>query len=218
MVTGQIIPTKPASAVRGPKHIVTRGKTPCFSPEDAKTLFDSIKPTNIVALRDRALIAVMVYPFARISAVLAMKVDDYYANGKKWRVRLHEKGGKFHEVPVHHKAEVYLDAYIEAAGLQFDKKGPLFRSSRGRSGKLTKNALRRENALPMVKRRAMAAGLTSRLCNHSFRATGITAYMTGGGTIDKARLMAAHASTKTTELYNRTGDEITLDEVERIAI
>jgi integrase len=147
-----------------------------------------------------------------------MKVNDYYANGKKWRVRLHEKGGKFHEVPVHHKAEKYPDAYIEAEGIVFEKKGPLFRSSRGKSGKLNKNPLRRENALPTVKRRAMAAGLTSRLRNHSFRATGITAFILGGGTVDKARQMAAHASTKRTELDNRTGGEITLDEVERIAI
>ena len=133
-------------------------------------------------------------------------------------MRLHEKGGKFHEVPVHHKAEEYLDAYIAAAGLAGDRKGPLFRSARGRSGTLSGRPLRRGNALAMVKKRAKAAGLTHKLCNHSFRATGITAYIAGGGTVDKAKQMAAHASTKTTELYNRTGDEITLDEVERIVI
>lgn len=101
-------------------------------------------------------------------------------------------------------------AYITAAGITGDRKG--------RGGKLSERPFERRKALEMVKRRAAAAGLTERLYNHSFRATGITAYLVGGGEIEKARQMAAHASTKTTELYNRTGDEITLDEVERIAI
>lgn len=227
MVTGHIIETNPATSVRGPKHVVSRGKTPYLSAEDARTLLNSIRIEkevkgerlpDIIGLRDRALIAIMTFTFARVSAVLGMTVDDYYANGKKWRVRLHEKGGKFHEVPVHHKAEEYLDAYVAAAGIAGDKKGLLFRSANRRSGKLTEKPLRRGNALEMVKKRAAKAGLTDRLCNHSFRATGITAFIAGGGTVDKARQMAAHASTKTTELYNRTGDEITLDEVERIAI
>nr|WP_303652942.1 tyrosine-type recombinase/integrase [Paludisphaera mucosa] len=169
-------------------------------------------------LRDRALIALMTFSFGRISAVLGTTVDDYYANGKKWRVRLHEKGGRFLEVPVHHKAEEYLDAYIQAAGIEGDRSGPLFRTSKGKTGRLAVKPLGRKNAWDMVKRRALAAGLTHKLCNHSFRATGITAYIAGGGTVEKAQKMAGHASTKTTELYNRTDDEITLDEVERIAI
>jgi integrase len=171
-----------------------------------------------VGLRDRAIIAVMVFSFARVSAVLGMKVEDYYQNGKRWWLRLHEKGGKFHEVPVHHKAEEYLDAYIEAAGIGSERKSPLFRSAVGRTGTLTPRALRRNNALDMVKRRALAAGLPTRICNHTFRATGITAYLEAGGTIEKAQQIAAHESPKTTKLYDRTQDQISLDEIERIAI
>lgn len=218
MVTGQIIPVNPASSVRGPKHVVTKGKTPYLSAEDARTLLGSIEPSTLLGLRDRALISVMVYSFARVSAVLSMTVDDYYANGKKWRLRLHEKGGKFLEVPVHHRAEDYLDAYIHSARIEGDKRGPLFRSGNRRSGKLNATALRRNNAWDMVKRRAAACGLTHKLCNHSFRATGITAFISAGGTLEKARQIAGHASTKTTQLYNRVDDEITLDEIERIAI
>ena len=106
----------------------------------------------------------MVFSFARISAVLGMKVEDYYPNGKRWWLRLHEKGGKFHEVPAHHTAEAYLDAYLEAAGIAGDKKGPLFRSVRGKNGVLTSEPLRRDNALATVKRRAVAAGLSERIC------------------------------------------------------
>ncbi|MDG3008313.1 tyrosine-type recombinase/integrase [Paludisphaera mucosa] len=204
--------------VRGPKHVVTRGKTPYLAADDARKLLDSIKGSTLLDLRDRALIALMTFSFGRISAVLGTTVDDYYANGKKWRVRLHEKGGRFLEVPVHHKAEEYLDAYIQAAGIEGDRSGPLFRTSKGKTGRLAVKPLGRKNAWDMVKRRALAAGLTHKLCNHSFRATGITAYIAGGGTVEKAQKMAGHASTKTTELYNRTDDEITLDEVERIAI
>jgi integrase/recombinase XerD len=218
LVTGQVIPANPASSVRGPKHVVRKGKTPVLTNQEARQLLDSIDVSHVVGLRDRALIAVMVYSFARVSAVVGMKVDDYYRNGKRWWLRLHEKGGKFHEVPAHHNAEAYLDAYIEAAGIAENGKGPLFRSARGTTRTLTDRPLRRNNALDMVKRRAKDAGLSERICNHTFRATGITAYLENGGTIEKAQAIAAHESPKTTKLYDRTSDQITLDEVERILI
>lgn len=218
LVTGQVLPANPTLSVKGPKHVVKRGKTPVLSAEDARKLLDSIDTTTLIGLRDRALIATMVYSFARISAVIGMQGDDYYQNGKRWWLRLHEKGGKFHELPAHHNTEAYLDAYIEAAGIAGDRKLPLFRSVAGRSGKLTTQALRRNNALDMVKRRALAAGLSERICCHTFRATGITAYLEAGGTIEKAQQIAAHESPKTTKLYDRTNDQITLDEIERIVI
>lgn len=228
LVTGQVVPHNPAASVRGPKHVVKKGKTHVLSAEDARKLLDSIpierehqdgtKTPIVQGLRDRALIAVMVYSFARIGAVLNMKVEDYYSNGKRWWLRLHEKGGKFHEVPAHHNAEAYLDAYIQAARLADQPKTPLFRSIRGKTGTITDKPLRRNNALDMIKRRAKAAGLSPRICNHTFRATGITAYLEAGGTIEKAQQIAAHESPKTTKLYDRTCDQITLDEVERIMI
>jgi integrase/recombinase XerD len=218
LVTGQVIPVNPAASVRGPKHVVRKGKTYVLSAGDARTLLDSIDTSSLVGLRDRALIGVMVFSFARVGAVLGMKVEDYYQNGKRWSLRLHEKGGKFHEVPVHHNAEAYLDAYIEAAGIGKDDKGPLFRSAVGKTNTLTDRPLRRNNALDMVKRRAKAAGLSKRVCNHTFRATGITAYLENGGDIAEAQKIAAHESLKTTKLYDRTSDAISLDEIERIAI
>lgn len=228
LVTGQVISVNPAASVRGPKHVVRKGKTLVLSAGDARTLLDSIETEReetlgktvpvLVGLRDRALIGVMVFSFARVSAVVGMRVEDYYQNGKRWWLRLHEKGGKFHEVPAHHNAEAYLDAYIEAAGIARDEKSPLFRSAVGKTGTLTDRPLRRNNALDMVKRRAKAAGLSKRVCNHTFRATGITAYLEAGGTIEKAQAIAAHESPKTTKLYDRTEDQISLDEIERIAI
>jgi integrase len=160
----------------------------------------------------------MVFSFARISAVLGMKVDDYYANGKRWWLRLHEKGGKFHEVPAHHLAEQYLDAYIQAAGIKDDPKGWLFRSAVGKTGRLTDKALNRHNAFHMVKRRAKASSVSPRICNHTFRATGITVYLSNKGTLEKAQHIAAHESPKTTKLYDRTSDTIDLGEIEKIII
>ena len=218
LVTGQVVAINPAHAVRGPKHVIKRGKTPVLTPDQARTLLDSIDVSTIIGLRDRALIAVMTYAFARIGAVVAMRVEDYFPQGKRWWLRLHEKGGKRHEMPAHHNLEAYLDAYLESAGHRDTGKSPLFRSAAGRTGGLTELAMNRVDAYRMIQRRATACGLRVHIGCHTFRATGITAYLEAGGTLENAQAMAAHESPRTTKLYDRTGDEITLDEVERIAI
>ena len=218
LVVGQVVPFNPASSVRGPRYSIKKGKTPVLSAADARKLLDSIEMGHVVGLRDRALIGLMVYSFARVSAVVRMRVRDYYPNGKRYWIRLHEKGGKFHEVPVHHTAEEYLDAYIEVAGIAGEKNKPLFRTTRGRSRELTERPLDRFEAYKMIKRRAEGAGLSKEITCHTFRATGITAYLENGGTIEHAQAIAAHESPRTTKLYDRTGDAINLDEIERIVI
>ncbi len=219
LVTGQVLPMNPAASVRGPSYVIKRGKTPVLTADEARQLLDSIDTSTPIGLRDRALIGVMVYSFARVSAVVGMRVEDYYQNGKRCWIRLHEKGGKFHEVPAHHNAEAYLDAYIRAAGHRRGyKRSPLPHCGRKDLASLPQNAMSRRDALRMVKRRSLSAGLSGRVCCHTFRATGITAYLDNGGTIENAQAIAAHESPRTTKLYDRTGDEITLDEIERIQI
>jgi site-specific recombinase XerD len=218
LVTGQVVATNPAHAVRGPKHVVKTGKTTVLDADQARTLLDSIDISTVVGLRDRALISVMTFAFARIGAVVAMRVEDYYPKGKRWWVRLHEKGGKRHEMPAHHNLEAYIDAYIDAAGICDEGKGPLFRSAVGRTGMLTDKPMNRVDAWRMIQRRAAELGSKVKIGCHTFRATGITAYLNAGGTLENAQAMAAHESPRTTKLYDRTGDEIALDEVERIAI
>ena len=217
LVLGQVLPVNPAASVRGPRHVVKRGKTPVLTAQQARQLLDSIDTSTIVGLRDRAIIGVMVYSFARVGAVVGMRVEDYFQNGKRWWFRLHEKGGKRHEVPAHHKAELYLDVYLEAAKICDEKKSPLFRTV-NRHRRLTSEPMNRADVLRMIKRRAAGADLPKSTCCHTFRATGITAYLENGGTMEKAQAIAAHESPRTTKLYDRTSDEITLDEVERIAI
>ena len=220
LVVGQVIPANPAAAIRGPKSVVNTGKTPVLTAAETRGLLDSIDPSTLIGLRDRALIAVMTYAFARVSAALAMQVEDYYTQGHRSYFRLHEKGGKFLVVPAHHTAQAYTDAYVTRAGLAADPKGPLFRSTgagRG-SAQLTPRPLRRPDALAMIKRRARAVGLGSRICAHSFRGTGITEYLRSGGTLETAARIAGHESTRTTQLYNRLNDEVSLDEIEKIHI
>jgi site-specific recombinase XerD len=217
LVVGQVVRSNPASVVRGPKHVVNRGRTPILSPEEARQLFESIPTDSLVALRDRALIGVLIYSFARISAALSMRVEDYFPQGKRWWLRLHEKGGKNHEMPVHHTLEAYLDAYVQAAGIAEDKKGPLFRVALAKNGRLSDRPLHRKRAFEMIQRRAKAAGIATQIGCHTFRATGITIYLTNGGTLEKAQMMAAHSSPRTTKLYDRTSDAVSLDEVERVA-
>jgi site-specific recombinase XerD len=218
LVTGQIVPQNPAHAVRGPKHVIKRGKTVVLDASEARALLDSIDTTTVTGLRDRALIALLTYTFARVSAATSMRVEDYYAQGKRWWVRLHEKGGKRHEMPVHHNLEDYLDAYIREAGIGGLSKGPLFRTSLGKTDTLTTNAMHRTDVYRMIQRRARDAGMTTKIGAHTFRATGITTYLNNGGTLEKAQSMAAHESPRTTKLYDRTQDGITLDEVEKIVV
>jgi site-specific recombinase XerD len=218
MVIGQIMATNPAAAVRGPRHVVRRGKTPVLDPTEARQLIDAIGTTTVIGLRDRALIGLMVYSFARIGASIGMRVEDVYTQNRRLWVRLHEKGGKQHAMPCHHNLETYLHDYIAGAALASDSKALLFQSYSRATGQLTGNPLPQPNAYAMIQRRARAVGITAKIGSHTFRATGVTAYLKNGGTLQKAAAMANHASTRTTQLYDRRSDEVSLDEVERVAI
>ena len=218
LVMGQIVPLNPAASVRGPSHGVCKGKTPVLDPAEARHLLDSIDITTPIGLRDRALIGLMIYSFGRIGAALAMRVEDVFVQNRRLWVRLREKGGKRHEMPCHHTLEIYLHAYLDGAGIADDQKGPLFRTIGRGTGRLTRTPLPQANAYAMVQRRTTAAGIGTKIGNHSFRATGITAYLKNGGTLEIAAAMANHASTRTTQLYDRRRDDISLDEVERIRV
>jgi site-specific recombinase XerC len=218
LVTGGVLATNPAHALRGPKHVVERGKTPVLTADQARALIESIDTSTLIGLRDRALIGVMTYAFARIDAVVGMRVEDYFANGKRWWVWLHEKGGKLHEMPAHHKLEAFLDEYIKAAEIGDAGKSPLFRSAIGRTGTLTSTVMNRVDVYRIMQRRAADLGMkvrvslpyVSRRRHHRLsRSRRHTGKRPGDGGAESPR---------TTKLYDRTGDEITLHEVERITI
>ena len=181
-------------------------------------MLDSIDDSNVVGLRDRAIIATMIYTFGRVGAVVKMRVEDYYTQGRRGWMRLHEKGGKRHEMPCNHNLEAYIDAYIAAAVIAGDSKGYLFRTTRSKTSTLPGNPMTQSDVYRMIRRRTFAAGIRTRVGNHSFRATGITAYLSNGGALEHAQSMAAHESPRTTKLHDRTKERLTLDEVERIRL
>jgi site-specific recombinase XerD len=173
LVTGQVVPVNPASSVRGPSHVVKTGKTPVLAPEEARTLIDSIEVTTIAGLRDRALIGLMVFSFARIGAALGMKVEDVFTQNRRLWVRLCEKGGKPHAMPCPPQSRNLPHRLHRGRGPRRGSQGPLFRTIGRDTGRLlTRTPLPQANAYAMVGRRAAAAGIATKLGNHSFRATG----------------------------------------------
>ncbi len=175
LVVGHVLGINPAHAVRGPKYSQKKGRTPVLDRDEARALVAAIDPGSLTGLRDRALIGVMIYTFARVGAVLQMNVGDYFSQGRRGWVRLHEKGGKEHEAPCIPKLETYLDEYIAAAGIGEDKDGPLFRTTGRSTG--TAHRLTQQDAYGLIQRHAKRAGIKTRIGNHSMRATGITDYL-----------------------------------------
>jgi integrase/recombinase XerC len=218
LVVGQVIAANPTASVRGPRHRVDQGLTPAPTGPEVDAILQAIDVSKPSGLRDRALIAVMVFTFARISAALALKVADVELRGRRLHLMLKEKGGKVALMPCQHRLEEYLEAYLDGCSLRENAAGMLFRTVSPTTGQLQETGLNRKDAYAMVRRRVLAAGITMKVGNHSFRATGITAYLKNGGTVEKARRMANHASARTTQLYDRRPEEVTLDEVERIIL
>ncbi|NEP19197.1 MAG: tyrosine-type recombinase/integrase [Leptolyngbya sp. SIO4C1] len=217
----RVLGNNPAENVRGPKYRIKIGKTPVLGAEEMRQLLNSFDCSHITGLRDRAVISLMTFTFARIGAVVAMNIEDYFMKGSRHWVRLHEKGGKYLEAPLHHLADEYLHAYVTAAqqqeGIVWEKGTPLFRSQqRGKARVLSEHRLDRRVAWAMVKRRAQDADIATDICNHTFRGTGITNYLENGGSRDTAQELAGHEDVRTTALYDRRGSKISLNEIERM--
>ena len=216
LVTGQIVPTNPTTSVKSPKHVVAAGKTPILTNEEIRTLFDQFDDGNLIDVRDRALLSVMLYSFARVGAVVKLRVRDFYRQSTKAWFVLDEKGGKQNRVPAHHQAAEWVTQYIDKAGIAEQRDMPLFRSVLGRTGQLTDHAIARSNVFLMIRKRTSKVGLPPEIGCHSFRGSGITNYLRNGGTIERAAAIAGHASTKTTQLYDRRTDLVDQAEIERI--
>lgn len=235
---GNVLPENPAEPVRGPKHSRQEGATPILTAGEARSFIECLPTNSTKSKRDRALIGVLTYTFARVSAITDMKREDYYQTGRRWKVCLKEKGGKQREVPLHHKAKDYLDAYVEAVSWEISDEElansvsgetqgssptqkqdlPLFRTMT-RTKDLSRRPMSRTSVLRMVKSRAEEAGLDpSQVCCHTFRGTGITAYLENGGKLEVAQHIAGHTDASTTKLYDRRQKLVSREEVEKIGI
>lgn len=218
------VDTNPAAVVKGPRYSVDIGKTSVLTGEEVRVLFDSIDCSTLIGLRDRALIATMAYTFGRIDAALKVKGEDIIHQQRRLWLRLHEKRGKTHEVPCHRQLELYLIAYLERLGISHLGKLPVFQTFNREveeDGTATLHPSGRPMtqgmAWAMLQRRAKRAGIKTHICNHTFRATGITAFLRAGGLLERAAIIANHASTRTTQLYDRRSREIAWAEIEQIS-
>src|ERR1700722_13745285 len=208
-----ILAMNPAREVKTEKFSRTEGKTPAFDTEQVQRLVDKIDTSNEVGLHDRALLGTLAYTFARIGAVVNLKVEDYFQTGKRSMIRFSEKGGKETEIPVHHKLEELLDEYLEISCLRNRPNAPLFPIALGKARKLGNRPATRIDAARMLKRRLKDAGLLDAFSPHSFRASGITNFLENGGTLEVAQRIAGHADSRTTKLYDRRGQRVLLEDM-----
>ena len=175
-------------------------------------------PPTVQDIRDKGIFCVLLYSWCRVSALINLRVADYYERvGTRW-LRFEEKRGKEHEVPVHSKDKEAFDLWLERSYLASNPSAPLFPSFGKNRETIELRRLDRRSVLKLVEKRARTSGILKRVCCHSFRATGVTEYMNSGGTIEIAQRIAGHTSPSTTRIYDRSGDQLTLQEIERVQI
>ena len=223
-----VVDSNPAARAKPPRLQRENSHTPTFEDHEIKAFLGAIKLETLLDIRDKALFSVLAYSWARVSAVAALKVEDYYERkGQRW-LRFHEKRGKIHEVPVHSNARGAIDQWLAASGLGSDPSAPLFPAFAKDKKTFDKVFAEDKKTLKLrhmdrrgiwwlVQARAKASGLEKKVCCHSFRATGITAYMNAGGALDIAQRIAGHSQLSTTKIYDRSQDRVTVAEIERVS-
>jgi len=216
LVVSGAMPVNLAASVKGPIHRVDVGQTPVLSGAEVRALLDSIDAASAIGARDRALIATMAYTFLRVGAVTRMKASNLQVEKQGLVIVLREKGGKTRRLSCHSALQPYLREYIRKAGMHPSSRDPFFRSA-SPSGALKRRPMRQADVFRMIRRRARAAGIDTRVGCHTFRATGITEFLKAGGTLDKAQRMAGHKSARTTRLYDRRAEEDLAKEIERLS-
>jgi integrase/recombinase XerD len=219
MVTRHAITLNPALSVRGERYAAIEGKTPEISIDQARQLLASLDTTHVIGLRDRAILAILVYTSSRAGAVAKLKRGNFYRAGESWMLHFSEKGGKSREIPVRHDLCELITAYIDAAGLRdAPKDTPLFQSALKKQRRLSGKAIHVNDICRMMKRRLKDIGLPLLYSPHSFRVTTITDLLTQGVPLEDVQRLAGHADPRTTGLYDRRKRKITRNIVERISV
>lgn len=219
LVTRHVTMLNPAHSVRGDRLQVMEGKTPEITIPQARRLMQSLDSSHAVGLRDRAIIAIMIYTAARVGAVASLRRGDLYDVGDQYCLRFAEKGGKSREIPVRHDLQQFVRAYLSAGEMEYaNKSNPLFRTTIGKTKKLTHNGMTAGDITRMVKRRMRDACLPARLSPHSFRVATITDLLSQGVPLEDVQNLAGHADPRTTRLYDRRNRKVTRNIVERISV
>src|SRR5579872_4039512 len=209
LVQRHVMILNPAATVRGERYAVIEGKTPAISPDQARALLAAIEIKSPTGLRDRAVIATLIYTAARAGAVANLRLKDLTHDGTQYAVRFAEKGGKSREIPVRHDLERYLLEYL-AVAVEDDepKTAPLFRTLVRRTGNFTANAMSGTDIWRMVKRRLKSAGLPDQICPHSFRVATVTDLLSQGVPLSDVQFLAGHSDPRTTRLYDRRSQAV----------
>jgi integrase/recombinase XerD len=215
MVNRHAVVLNPAATVKTDRYSVVEGKTPEISADQARILLKSIDTSSLVGLRDRAVLAVLVYTTARVGAVARLTMKSLQNDGTQYSLRFAEKGGKSREIPVRHDLQVFLMEYIQSGAIA---EGPLFRTAKGKTELLTLNAMTGIDMCRMMKRRLREAGLPSLFSPHSFRVATITNLLEQNVPLEDVQGLAGHADPRTTRLYDRRRRKVTRNLVERISI
>lgn len=217
LVNRHVVLLNPAASVRGPRLQVFEGKTPDIGVKQARKLLHSINETDIVALRDRAIIAILIYTAVRVSAVAELQAADFFDTGDQYCLRFKEKGGKARQIPCRYDLQRFILEYMDVAGIT-DTKSPLFRSAIGRTKTLTDRGMASGDIARMMTRRCRRIHLSLRFSPHSFRVTTITDLLEQGVPLEDVQQLAGHADPRTTRLYDRRQRKVTRNIVERISV
>lgn len=221
LVQRHAVVLNPAASVRGPRLKVSVGKTPAMTPAQARALLRSIDTTTTVGLRDRAILAILIYTAARVGAVAKLRRRDFFSDGTQCYLQFDEKGGSDRRIPCRHDLQRYLEEYLEAVMHDppaAQPAAPLFRTARRRGWDLSVAAMDAKDIHRMVKRRIKVAGLPNCLTCHSFRATTATDLLEQGVPLADVQELLGHADPRTTRLYDRRDRAVTRNVVERISI
>lgn len=209
----------PAASVRGERVQMVEGRTPEIGIEQARKLLASITEKDIVSLRDRAILGILIYTAVRVGAVAKLRRGDLNDHGGQQSLRFTEKGGKFREIPVRHDLQGFIHDYLLGGGMvQAEKSLPLFRTTIRRTKQLTERAMTPNDMARMVRRRLKQVGLSGNFSPHSFRVTTITDLLHQGVPLEEVQYLAGHADPRTTRLYDRRRRQVTRNIVERISV
>ncbi len=225
LVQRHVVVLNPAHSVRGDRHVAVEGKTPEITIEQVRRLLASIDTSRLVGLRDKAILAVLVYTAARVGAVARLRIQDFYDIGDQFCLRFQEKGGKSREIPVRYDLQKLLQEFLSKrkesdanTSLTENKTTPLFPTAIRRTGQLSTRPMSANDTSRMVRRRMHDAGLPARLTAHSCRVATITDLLSQGVSLADVQNLAGHADPRTTRLYDRRGRQVTRNIVERISI
>lgn len=219
LVTRHAIMLNPARTVRGEKLNIMEGRTPEIPIAEVRKLLASIDTSHVVGLRDRAILAVLVYTASRRSAAAKLRLSDFYNTGQQWMLHFAEKGGKSREIPVRHDLEQIVNQYIDAAGLRdAPKDTPLFQRAMKKQRRLSGKPLNGDDIHRMMKRRLKDFDLPLLYSPHSFRVTTITDLLEQGIPREDVQHLAGHSDARTTGLYDRRKRKISRNIVERISV